>query len=210
MITISDVGEMVAHFKMLTKEFPKRTEQNKERYNQIKFPSQRWKKRHRNTERAIWHFFVRCFSNVWRKCCLSVLECSDTSLGFSWLNACLSVEIKQLHFLSAQKKNINLNSKFIRTYIGRRQRYSYWGTELLSSWFEMSMQEISIFVKLICWLGSKSALVSNSYALFEQLQIKTFLNTCSVSYSVVCMFCAKQVQWTPEYNSCFVKQMRFT
>jgi len=70
----------VTHFKMLTKEFPKRTEQNKERYNQIKFPSQSWKKGHWNTERTFWHFFVRCFSNVWRNCCLSLLECSDIYL----------------------------------------------------------------------------------------------------------------------------------
>lgn len=40
MITNSDVGGRVAHFKMLTKEFPRRTEENKERYNQIKVPSQ--------------------------------------------------------------------------------------------------------------------------------------------------------------------------
>jgi hypothetical protein len=44
MITNSDVGGMVAHFKMLTKEFPIRTEQNKDTYNQIKFPSQSRKK----------------------------------------------------------------------------------------------------------------------------------------------------------------------
>jgi hypothetical protein len=150
MIINSDVGEMVAHFKMLTEEFPKRTEQNKERYNQIKFPSQSWKKGHRSTERAFWHFFVRCLSNVWRKCCLSLLECSDISLGFSWLNASPGVEIKQLHFPSAQKKNVNLNLNFIRTYTMRRQHYLYRATKLLSSWFEMYMQEISIFLQLNC------------------------------------------------------------
>jgi hypothetical protein len=57
MITSSDVGRMVAHFKMLTKEFPKRTEQNKEIYNRISFPSQSWKTVHRNTERAFCFFF---------------------------------------------------------------------------------------------------------------------------------------------------------
>jgi hypothetical protein len=40
MITNSDVGGMVAGFKMLTNEFPERTEQNKDRYNQISFPIQ--------------------------------------------------------------------------------------------------------------------------------------------------------------------------
>jgi len=74
------------------------------------------KKGHRYTERIFWHYFVSCFSNVWRKCCLSVLECSHISLGFSWLNASLSVEIKQLHFSSAQKEKHQSELKF-RMYI---------------------------------------------------------------------------------------------